>query len=90
MSSKEKINNQYTRNISTHMDTSILGGNPMSEKTITIFVSLFFFYYKEKIITSCTSVEYYHHIGYYLEEVTTSTYSLTLNGRDLQPPNPVY
>ena len=72
------------------MNTRILGGNPIREKTTAVVVSVFNIYYKENILQLCTGVDSYQHTGTHLQKATTFSRLLASLGRELQPPALVY
>ena len=87
------------------MNTSILGGNPIREKTTTVIVSVFNIYYKEKLLTTmywCRLIPARRHPpaeGYNLlsftslswKGATTPCSHLPVSpGRELRPPALVY
>ena len=72
------------------MNTSILGGNQIREKTTAAFVSVFNIYYKENFLQLCTDADSYQHAGTHLQKAATFSCSPATTGRELQPPDLVY
>ena len=72
------------------MNTRILGGNPIREKTTAVVISVFNIYYKENILQICTGADSYQHVGTHLQKATTFSRLPATPGRELQPPAPVY
>ena len=72
------------------MNTRILGGNPIREKTTVAVVSVFNIYYNENILQLCTGADSYQHIGTHLQKATTFSHLLASPGRELQPPAFIY
>ena len=72
------------------MNTNILGGNPIREKTTASVVSIFNIYYMENCLKFCTDVDLYQYAWNYLEKANTFSHSPAATGRELQPPNLVY
>ena len=72
------------------MNTRILGGNPIREKTTTAVVSVFNIYYKENFLQPCIGTDSYQHVGTHLQKATTFSRLPASPGRELQPPVLVY
>ena len=72
------------------MNTRILGGKPIREKTNAAVISVFNIYYKENFLQPCTSANSYQHAGTHLQKATTFSRLSASPGRELQPPVLVY
>ena len=53
------------------MNTKILGGNPIREKTTVAVVSVFNIYYKENILQQCTGADSYQYVGTHLRSFSS-------------------
>ena len=87
MCSKNRIS-QHTQE--SHMNTRILGGNPIREKTTAAVISVFNFYYKENFLQPCTGADSYQHAGTHLQKATTFSRLPASPGRELRPPALIY
>ena len=72
------------------MNTNILGGNPIWEKTTAIVVFVFNIYYIKNCLQYCTDANSYQYAGIYLHNATTFSHFPTATVRELQPPNLIY
>ena len=72
------------------MNTTILGGNPIREKTTAAVVSVFNIYYKENFLQCCTGTDSYQHAGTHVQKAATFSRSPATTGLELQPPDLVY
>ena len=72
------------------MNTRILGGNPIQEKTTAVAISIFNIYYKENFLQPFTGADSYQHAGTHLQKATTFSPLPASPGRELQPPVLVY
>ena len=87
MCSKNRIS-QHTQ--ASHMNTRILGGNPIREKTTAAVVSVFNIYYNENILQLCTGADSYQYAGTHLQKATTFSHLPASPGRELQTPTLIY
>ena len=72
------------------MNTKILGGNPIQEKTITVIISIFNIYYMENYLQYYTDADSYQYVCIYLQKVATFSRSPVATGRELQPHDLIY